>query len=105
MKIYLKNQINNYYDIVNRKANYYNQMNSANNYNTNNINYNTIKNNNFSFKNLLKFIFSIGLTFFIVFVILNIPFVHNLLLSLFNNDFPILFVIVLFILFYISKNR
>ena len=114
----LKNQINNYqyYNNGNLNNNYYTQKNTNTNYtyNKNNYNvnpnnyyynYNNINKNNFSFKNLFKFLFSLCMTGLIIFLIFHIPYIFYLFSFLFDSNFSILFIIILFILFYISKNH
>ena len=97
----------NYYNINNKKNyinyNISNLKNNTNSYNNFNKNYTNNKKNIFNFKKILQLILSLLLTSIILFIFLKLPFIHNLFNSLFDSNGFLLIIIIIFILFYISK--
>lgn len=95
---YLKNKMYN-----NVQQNYtYNQPHYSN-MNTNY--YYPPKNNKekFKIKNLLKLLFSLLLTFIIIFICFNTPIIYNLFSIFLNSDLSVLIIIIAVIIIYLSK--
>lgn len=114
---YAKRQYSNMYD--NTWAKKYTQTNSQNNYNanSNNINknnynnqhtnYNNINKNNFKFNlsEKLKTFIAVVLTFLIIFVILNIPFIKEYILNYLGSGYLIFFIAIIVFYIYFFKNK
>ena len=114
---YAKRQYSNMYD--NTWAKNYTQTNSQNNYNanSNNINknnynnqhtnYNNINKNNFKFNlsEKLKTFIAVVLTFLIIFIILNIPFIKEYLLDYLGSGYLIFFIAIIAFYIYFFRNK
>ena len=114
---YAKRQYSNMYD--NTWAKKYTQTNSQNNYNanSNNINknnynnqhtnYNNINKNNFKFNlsEKLKTFIAVVLTFLIIFVILNIPFIKEYILNYLGSGYLIFFIAIIAFYIYFFRNK
>lgn len=103
---YMKNKINNVQNNYYQNTAQQNYTYSEPQYNNINKNYyytNNYKKEKFRIKNLFKLIFSLLITGFIFFILINMPFIFNIFANLFNSDYSFLIVIILIIIIYISK--
>ncbi|MBR0427869.1 MAG: J domain-containing protein [Clostridia bacterium] len=113
---YAKRQYSNMYDHSWEKN--YTQPNSQNNYNANHnnaqnsynnqhTNYNNINKNNFKFNlsEKLKTFIAVTLTFLIIFIILNIPFIKEYLLNFLGSSYLIFFIAIIAFYIYFFRNK
>lgn len=114
---YAKRQYSNMYD--NTWAKNYTQPNSQNNYNANrnninknnynnqHTNYNNINKNNFKFNlsEKLKTFIAVVLTFLIIFIILNIPFIKEYILNYLGSGYLIFFIAIIAFYIYFFRNK
>ena len=101
---YENNNFNNNYYHTNanyhtQQDNYYNSNNNNNYYSENKKN--IFKNLNEKFKNIIAFL----ITFFIFFVLLNVPFIKDFFVNLFGSGYLIIFIVIVVFYFYFFKDR
>ena len=100
---YTKTQYTNMYDNDNtiNYNNPYSQNNAANSDNNSSNNLHFFSNFNESIKTLI----AIGITFLIMFLVFQIPFLNNLLLNIFSSGAIFIIIIVVAFYYYFYKNK
>ena len=116
---YAKRQYSNMYDnawsknsqennAYSRQKDYNAKNNNAqNSYNNQHTNYNNINKNNFkeNINEKLKTIIAVVLTFLIIFVILNIPFIKEYMLNFLGSGYLIFFIAIIAFYIYFFRNK
>ena len=114
---YTKRQYSNMYENTwskkhsqpNSKNNYNaNRDNAQNSYNTQHTNYNNINKNNikFNLSEKLKTLIAVVLTFLIIFIILNIPFLRDFVVDFLESGYLLFFIaIVVFYIYFFRKKQ
>ena len=109
---YAKRQYSNMYD--NTWAKNYannnsrqNNNNAQNSYNNQHTNYNNINKNNFreNINEKLKTIIAVVLTFLIIIVILNIPFIKEYMLNFLGSGYLLFFIAIIAFYIYFFRNK
>ena len=111
---YAKRQYSNMYKNTTTNNNIYKNNNTTNNYSKKNntqpnytTNRNNIKNNKFKpeLSEHLKTIIALLLTFLIIFIILNIPFINEFIINSFGSSYLIFFIAIIVFYIYFFKNK